>query len=219
MQSNSKSFLERVVTPWWIRLSLPLMIWRKKASAEKRVYLTFDDGPTKEVTDQLLDILQRYNAKATFFCLGENVQKHRAQFAAMIAEGHLIGNHSHRHLNGWKTSPQRYVDDVAECQSTLVAELDKPPAYFRPPFGRISIRQFMRLRRKFEIVMWDILSLDYRTELTGKQVADNVIENAKSGSIIVLHDSTIAADRVVIALPLILEHFSNSGFKMCTLDQ
>jgi len=216
---KSASWLEKVVTPGWMRLALPLVTWRKEATAEKKIYLTFDDGPTTELTEWILSELKRHNAKATFFCIGENITRHPEQVAAMMAAGHLICNHSHRHLNGWKTNSKEYVDDVLNCQKVLTQSLGCSPRYFRPPFGRISIRQWCRLRREFEIVLWDILSMDYRPELTGSQVANNVIQNAKAGSIVVMHDSILAAERVTRSLPLIVDHFSNAGFQMCRLDE
>lgn len=211
--------LENVVTPWWMRIGIPWLTWRKNTRSQKQVYLTFDDGPTSEFTMQFLEILKRYNAKATFFCLGENVEKNRDQFAAIVDHGHAIGNHSHTHPNGWKTPTKQYVTDVLRCQETLTDSLGHAPKYFRPPFGRISVNQLIQLRRTFEVVMWDILSMDYQVELNGGQVAQNVTENTKPGSIVLLHDSELAAERVTVALPLILQHLSENGFEMCTLDQ
>ena len=217
-KSISTSRLENVVTPWWIRW-IPMVTWRKKSNSEKKVYLTFDDGPTKDVTRQILADLRRFNAKATFFCIGENVENHPDLLEEMISSGHMMGNHSHRHLNGWKTKTRTYVNDVLECQATLTDRLGHEPKLFRPPFGRISFGQMLRLRKRFEIVLWDILAMDYRIELSGQQVANNVIENAKNGSIVLLHDSDLAQERVSIALPKILQHFSDSGFQMCRLDE
>lgn len=198
---------------------MPLVTWRKKANDQKRVYLTFDDGPTAEFTGQLLELLKQYDAKATFFCLGENVERNRVQFSAIVDGGHLVGNHSHSHINGWKTATKPYVSDVSRCQDVMSDALGYAPKYFRPPYGRISLNQLIQLLRNFEVVLWDILSMDYRQELTGDQVAENVTENVKPGSIVLLHDSELAAERVMVALPLILEHLSQNGFQMCTLDQ
>lgn len=211
--------LENVVTPRWLQIGMPLVTWRKKANAQKKVYLTFDDGPTAEFTGQLLDVLRQYDAKATFFCLGENVEKNRDQFATIVDGGHLVGNHSHSHPNGWKTATKPYVADVLHCQDVLSDAIGCAPKYFRPPYGRISLKQLFQLRRSFEVVLWDILSMDYRHELTGQQVARNVTENVKPGSIVLLHDSELAAERVTVALPMILEHLTENGFQMCTLDQ
>ena len=198
---------------------MPLVTWKKRVGSDSKIFLTFDDGPTPEVTAQLLRILKQYKAKATFFCLGANIEKYPDRFAEMVDEGHQLANHSHSHPNGWKTGAQSYVDDVLRCQESLVKLLGYSPKLFRPPYGRISFRQLMALRRRFEVVMWDILSLDYRQELTGVDVADNVKGNAKSGSIVVMHDSELARERVVAALPLILQHFSERGYQMCKLDE
>jgi len=201
-----------------MQFGMPLVTWRKKANAQKRVYLTFDDGPTAELTGRLLDVLNQYDAKATFFCLGENIEKNCDQIAAIVDGGHLIGNHSHSHPNGWKTATGPYVADVLRCQEAMNDALGYAPKYFRPPYGRISLSQLMKLRRSFEVVMWDILSMDYRSELTGQQVARNVTEHVRPGSIVLLHDSELAAERVTVALPVILEHLTENGFQMCTLD-
>ncbi len=211
--------LENVITPWWVRVAVPLATYRKQASDEKKIYLTFDDGPTSKVTDQILELLKPYEAKATFFCLGQNVEAEPGRFQALIDHGHLIGNHSYSHPNGWKTDARSYVRDVMRGQEVLTEALGHAPKYFRPPFGRLSVRQMIRLGREFQIVMWDILSLDYRTELTGETVANNVIQNATSGSIVLLHDSDLAAERVLAAVPRILTHFTENGFRFCTLDQ
>lgn len=210
--------LENVVTPVWMRLGMPLVTWRKHADSQKCIYLTFDDGPTAKGTGQILGILGDFQAQATFFCLGENVESHPARFSAIVDQGHLIGNHSHSHPNGWKTSSRDYVADVARCQEVLRSRLGFEPKYFRPPFGRISFRQLLRLRKRFEVVLWDILGMDYRPEITGQHVARNVIEHATSGSIVVLHDLDQQPERVHVALPLILQHFKDNGFEMRRLD-
>ncbi len=211
--------LENVVTPSWMQLGLPLVTWRRTACPQKQIFLTFDDGPTPELTPQILELLKRYDAKATFFCVGENVAQNRDQLAAIVEGGHLVGNHGYSHLNGWKTRTKPYVDDVLRCQEVLGDVLGHAPRYFRPPYGRITLNQIFQLRRTFEVVLWDILSMDYRQELTGPQVAKNVTGNVKSGSIVLLHDSKLAAERVIVALPVILEYLSASGFQMCGLDQ
>lgn len=210
--------LEHVVTPIWLRIGFPLVTWRKKPDSRKCIYLTFDDGPTAEGTDQLLRILAEFQAKATFFCLGSNVEKHPERFSELVDAGHLIGNHSHSHPNGWKTRQRDYIADVARCQEILRQKLGFEPRYFRPPYGRISFNQLVRLRRRFEVVLWDILGLDYRADVTGQQIARNVIGNATSGSIVLLHDSELASEKVQVALPIILEHFTSGGFELCRLD-
>ncbi len=198
---------------------MPWVTWRIRANSGKQVFLTFDDGPTRELTGPLIEVLAQYNAKATFFCIGQKVKKNRDQFRGIVEAGHLIGNHSLSHLNGWNTSAKAHVADVLQCQEILSDELGYAPKYFGPPFGRISVRQLFQLRKRFEVVLWDILSMDYRQELTGEQVARNVSENVRPGSIVVFHDSDLTKDRVTVALPIILEHLSENGFQMCKLDQ
>jgi peptidoglycan/xylan/chitin deacetylase (PgdA/CDA1 family) len=217
-QAAKPSWLENVVTPWWMRVSLPLATWRKKASDEKKIYLTFDDGPSDQMTDRILAILNRFDARATFFCIGQHAELHQSRLADIVAQGHLVGNHSYSHLNGWETDSNSYVDDVRQGQKVLSEALGHSPRYFRPPYGRISLAQLLRLRKMFEVVMWDILSMDYRHELTGEEVGNNVTQHARPGSIVLLHDSELAAPRVQIALPRILQHFSDKGFQFCTLD-
>ena len=210
--------LEKVITPWWMRAAVPMATWRKKSSGENEIYLTFDDGPTPEVTEQISSQLKQYDALATFFCLGQNVEQDPDRLKALVDDGHRIGNHSYSHPNGWKTKTDLYVDDVMRGNAVLTEVLGYSPKHFRPPYGRLSIGQMFQLYRQFDVIMWDILSMDYRTELAGDQVAENVTQNATAGSIVLLHDSQLAAERVLVALPRILDHFSLRGFRFCTLD-
>ena len=212
-------WLENVVTPWWMQMVVPMAMWRKKPIGQKKIYLTFDDGPTGQVTDQVLANLSQFGARATFFCIGQNVENDRKRVAVMADQGHLIGNHSYSHPNGWKTRTHDYVADVIRCQEVLTKTLGESPSYFRPPFGRLKLAQLLKLRRQFDVVLWDILSMDYRAELTGHDVAQNVTQNAKPGSIVLMHDSQLSAERTVEALPKILRYFSENGFEFCTLDQ
>ena len=207
------NFAEKVVMPFWLRWSIPWVTWRIP-EIEKAVYITFDDGPTNKVTYRLLETLAEFNAKATFFCLGENVEKRPKVFNELVAAGHTIGNHSFSHPNGWQTDKQAYIADVNRCQQTLVDQLGYAPKYFRPPYGRATISQMWSLRREFEIVMWDVLSMDYMQQLSAQEVAENVTSNVKPGSIVVLHDSQKARERVVKALPLILRDLNEKGFVM-----
>lgn len=219
VSNGNRSRLENVITPWWTRLALPTATWRKDSPGQKKVYMTFDDGPTDSLTEELLATLKQFGAKATFFCIGKHAQKDQRLVTAMVDDGHLIANHSYSHLNGWKTSCRNYVADVIRCQDVLENQLGYPPRFFRPPFGRITPWQFAKLRKRFEIVMWDTLSLDYRPELTGQTVAENVTDSVRPGSIVLMHDSELAAARVKVALPVILRHLTANEFQFCTLDE
>ncbi|MFI5171003.1 MAG: polysaccharide deacetylase family protein [Chitinophagales bacterium] len=194
-----------VKTPWYLKSVYPSLIWEIKK--ENTLYLTFDDGPIPYVTEEILNILKDYNAGATFFCIGENVQLHRNIFNRIVDEGHQTGNHTYHHYNGWKTENKIYVDDVMQC------ELEVPGNLFRPPYGRISYQQIQELKKNFRIVMWDVLSGDFDTAIDAEKCQKNVVDNAVSGSIVVFHDSLKAKDRVLKSLPVVLEHFSERGFK------
>ena len=183
------------------------LIWSLPTD-EKVLYLTFDDGPIPEVTPDVLDILDRYNAKATFFCVANNAMKYPLLLKEIVNRGHAIGNHTYSHKEGWKTSLFGYLKDFLKAENILGKS-----GLFRPPYGRISPQQITALKKHTKIVMWDVLSADFDVNIDFKQCAKNVINSAQKGSIIVLHDSIKAQDRVLKALPLILDHFSDYEFK------
>jgi peptidoglycan/xylan/chitin deacetylase (PgdA/CDA1 family) len=170
------------------------------------LYLTFDDGPTPGVTEFVLDQLKHYGATATFFLVGSQAEKHPELVERMRAEGHAVGHHSYSHLNGWKTSDDAYLEDVQRAAKIVGGPL------FRPPFGRIKITQIEALKRDHHIVMWDVISGDFDQSITEQQCLDNVLSNAKAGSIVVMHDSTKAEDKVRYALPKVLERFAQKGY-------
>lgn len=170
--------------------------------ARKAVYLTFDDGPHPEATPFVLDQLQRYNAKATFFCIGKNVVEHPDIYQRILEEGHTTGNHTHNHLNGWKTGTDKYLENIFEARKYIDSPL------FRPPYGRITPFQIKQVKQRIpgaKIIMWDVLSADFDTEITGETCVQNVVFKLQPGSIIVFHDSTKAWDRLSYALPRVLE--------------
>jgi len=183
-------------------------------TTEKVVYLTFDDGPIPEVTPFVLDQLKKYNALATFFCIGRNIEENPHIFDRIIAEGHGIGNHSYDHLNGWQTSNEDYYANIEKCGETLKEQY---PAYssqlFRPPYGKLKPAQYKFLKDRYKIVLWDVLSFDFDQKIAEEKVLNNVITNAEPGSVIVFHDSLKAQQKVEYALPKVLEHFSAKGFK------
>jgi peptidoglycan/xylan/chitin deacetylase (PgdA/CDA1 family) len=198
-------YLTRI--PIWFRKLNSSLVWSIPAN-EKELYLTFDDGPHETATPFALDQLKHYNAKATFFCLGKNVKTSRGIYNRIISEGHAVGNHTFNHLDGWKTKNDLYMNDVMEAAKYIDSKL------FRPPYGKISPLAAKMLRKKlnYKIIMWDILSADFDAKLSPQKCAENVILNAKPGSIIVFHDSTKAWERMSYSLPRILDHFSGSGY-------
>ncbi len=206
-----------VKTPWLLRKMYPECIWRMAVRPKEKVlYLSFDDGPHPVATPYVLDQLQRWNAKATFFCIGKNVVSHPEIYQRILQEGHRTGNHSFNHLNGWKTPNEKYFQDILETTKYVDSNL------FRPPYGRITKFQARLLSgldthqhadRKFTIIMWDVLSADFDLRLTPEKCALNVIGNAKPGSIVVFHDSEKAYPRMKDALPATLQYFSEKGYR------
>lgn len=188
------------------------MTWKLDGEG-KKVYLTFDDGPTPKVTDWVLDRLQEYDAGATFFCLGRNVEAHPGIFQRIRDRRHAVGNHTYSHMKGFRSSVDRYMDDVRIADNLIGSGL------FRPPYGRILPKQVRAVTAHFRIIMWSVLSVDYNRRLTGAKVANNVIRNVSPGSIIVFHDSDKARKNLFHALPLVLQHLKEEGYSMETIDQ
>lgn len=181
-------------------------LWRMPAQ-EKKIYLTFDDGPAPGVTDQVLDVLKSAGVKATFFCVGENAERHPDLFTRIAEEGHAVGNHTYNHLNGWKTDTRAYLANVKKCAQVFSSPL------FRPPYGKMKPSQSRRLRAMgYRIVMWDVLSCDYDAKLNGHDCLKNVLDHTRNGSIIVMHDSRKAKEKMLFALPPMLEKLLEKGF-------
>ncbi len=192
-------------TPFILKLIYPSIICRVPTT-EKKLFLTFDDGPIPDVTLQVIEHLNKYNAKATFFCVGDNVKKHPSEYAHLQRSKHAVGNHTQHHLNGFKTATNDYINNVAIASNYVHSKL------FRPPYGRMKPAQYFALKNNYKIVMWDVLSYDYDAKISAEQCLHNVIDNSRSGSIIVFHDSIKAADKMLYVLPKVLEHFSEAGF-------
>jgi peptidoglycan/xylan/chitin deacetylase (PgdA/CDA1 family) len=196
-----------VKTPWIVKRLYSSLIWDIKTE-DKKLYLTFDDGPHPKASSFVLDTLKQYNAKATFFCIGKNVIENRDIYNRIISEGHTVGNHTQNHLNGWKTNDEDYITNIKQAALNIDSKL------FRPPYGRISRFQIKLLQQlDYRIVMWDVLSGDFDTTLSKEKCANNVILQAISGSIIVFHDSEKAWERLEYALPKVLEYFNGQGFE------
>lgn len=209
----------------FIHKVFPHFTW-KINTTEKVIFLTFDDGPIPEVTPWVLGELEKYEAKATFFCVGDNIRKNSSIFEEIIARGHSTGNHTFNHLNGWQTSEKVYLENVQLCEDylniqknnarlrneqTKVYSTDRP--LFRPPHGRLSAAQSKILRTHYQIVMWDVLTGDFDQKLDKNICLQKAIKYTKKGSIVVFHDSQKAKKNLYHALPPYLEHFSNQGFK------
>lgn len=177
---------------------MPKFLWHKEEN--DAIYITFDDGPHPEATIFALDQLQRYEAKATFFCIGNNVRLHKSIYNQILAQGHTIGNHTNNHINGWKNTIKNYVIDVHKAKQVIDTPL------FRPPYGRIRPLQAKQLiQQGYTIVMWSLLSGDFDTNITPEECWENVRKNVKAGDIIVFHDSTKAYPRMKYALVELLK--------------
>ncbi|WP_424493055.1 polysaccharide deacetylase family protein [Salinimicrobium sp. GXAS 041] len=200
--------------PGFIRILFPRRFW-KVATKKKVLYLTFDDGPVPEITPWVLEQLKKYQAKATFFCIGDNIRKHPNIFQQIISEDHRIGNHTHNHLNGWKTSTNYYVKNVLLGEDFISEKREQEaPRLFRPPYGRLTRKQSKILQKKnFKIVMWDVLTKDYDRSLSAEKCLKNTIKHSRPGSIIVFHDSIKASGNLKIVLPKVLAHFSTQGYR------
>jgi peptidoglycan/xylan/chitin deacetylase (PgdA/CDA1 family) len=172
----------------------------------KTLYLTFDDGPTPQVTDRILDILGAYGVRATFFCIGRNVERYSTLMNRILEAGHAVGNHTYSHLRGWYTPDREYFDDI-ELAGQLI-----PSRLFRPAYGMITPNQVKHLKQKYQIVLWDVMSFDFHPGTSPEKCLDNVIRYAQPGSVIVFHDSLKASEKVLHALPGVLASFTEQGF-------
>jgi len=182
-------------------------------NVEKKVYLTFDDGPTPEITEWVLEQLKTYNAKATFFCIGNNIAKHPEIFKRLLNEGHTIGNHTQNHVKGWETENNTYFGEVEKCDEVISKQTNIDSKLFRPPYGKIKPSQSNYLRKLgYKIIMWDVLSADFDTTISKEKCLENVLKNVESGSIIVFHDSIKAFPNLEYTLPKTLEFLSKNGY-------
>jgi len=204
-----------VKIPKLIKRFFPNYVW-DFSSKDKVIYLTFDDGPTPEITDWTLRTLKQYHAKATFFCIGSNVAKYPELFNRVLAQGHSIGNHTQDHIKGWKTSKEKYLDNAIKAETIINKAIDNRQEtlnLFRPPFGQIKNSQGRALiKRGYKIIMWSVITFDWEQSVSKEQCLENAISKTKKGNIVVFHDSIKASKNMQYALPRFLEHFSKKGY-------
>ena len=192
--------------PQFIRRLYPRAHWRMNTS-EKAVYLTFDDGPIPEVTPWVLDVLDKYQIKATFFMVGDNVRKHPDEYKMVVERGHRIGNHTFNHLKGFEEGSERYIANIDKADCYLSTDL------FRPPHGIMRMKQYRMLSKRYRIIMWDLVTRDYNPKLNGEQVLRKVRKYARNGSIITFHDSLRSVDNLRYALPRAIEWLQGEGYE------
>ncbi|MFY0600465.1 MAG: polysaccharide deacetylase family protein [Cyclobacteriaceae bacterium] len=197
------------------RLIFGQFVW-KVNNVDKNLYLTFDDGPTEEVTDYVLDTLDQYNAKATFFVVGKNVEKSPETLLKVLKAGHSVGNHTYSHVSGWKTNSAYYENDTSKCDRVL-GEMNITTNLFRPPYGRINIRSIKKISLKKSIIMWGFLSGDFDQKLNIQKSLSS-IKGMKSGEIIVFHDTKKAFDNLKTLLPETLDHFDKLGYQFKKIE-
>jgi len=195
-----------VKTPMFVQRIFSGLIWRMVQS--KKVYLTFDDGPVPEATPWVLDLLKEKKVKATFFCVGENVERYPEVYARILKEGHAVGNHTYNHLNSWQTKNEAYTSNIEKAADCIESSL------FRPPYGKLSWGTIRQLKSKYNVIMWDVLSGDFDTSISPETCLQNVKQHAKEGSIIVFHDSVKAIDTLKYVLPRIISFFAEKEIQM-----
>lgn len=233
-----------IKTPTFLKFFFRNWLW-SISSKEKVLYLTFDDGPTPEITEWTLNELKKYEAKATFFCIGKNITDHPKIFQKIIAENHAVGNHTNNHLNGWKTKTSAYLKNIEEAENCFKKNIKpkpfsaKPETFtlsvvngcnqnvvvgqnsklFRPPYGKLTFSQSRKIRKMgYKIIMWDVLSADFDPKVSREKCLENVIKNIQNGSIIIFHDSHKASEKMKFVLPKVLEYYSYLGYRFCPLS-
>lgn len=214
--------------PTWLINRFTQLTWQQPTT-EKIIYLTFDDGPMRGVTEWVLDTLAVYEAKATFFCVGDNIRKNPDIFERVVSEGHKVGNHTFNHLSGWGNDFLKYLDNIEKCQNILENTLKnyseklfllqkQNNSLFRPPYGKLTFEQINFLKQKYQIIMWDVLSYDFDRTLSPAIALQKTIKNTQNGSIVVFHDSFKSFKQLEWILPRYLAHFTHLGYKFLVID-
>lgn len=206
-----------IKSPRWLSFIFKNRIWHFN-NTYKVLYLSFDDGPTA-ITTFVLDTLKQYNAKATFFCIGDNINKNPTVFKRLLLENHSIANHTQHHVNGWKATTQEYYKECMLVDAKLYPPNFKGRKLFRPPYGKSTRKQRkLLLENGYDIVMWSVLSADFDPKITKEQCLQNVLNNTSNGNIIVFHDSKKCEEKLRYALPKVLEYYSKKGYEFKCID-
>lgn len=203
-----------IKTNWIIKKTFSNYTWAI-SNKKNTVYLTFDDGPIPEITTWILEQLKKHDAKATFFCIGDNIKKNPSLFKKIINEGHAIGNHTCNHLNGWKANTDSYIENIKLCEDAIEKHSDSnlKSKLFRPPYGKLRKSQSRAIRKLgYKIIMWDVLSADFDTSITKEKCLQNVLDYVEPGSIIVFHDSIKAFKNLEYVLPKTLAFLNKNNF-------
>jgi len=199
-----------VTTPKFIQALFPSLVWRKE-TLDKKIWLTFDDGPTPKITPWILSVLKKENVKATFFLVGEQIEEFPELVGAIIKDGHTIANHSYSHKNGWFTNKEKYLVDIENCQVLMPNN-----KLFRPPYGKITKAQIAGLKEKYKIILWDVLSYDFKQNTSPKKVQENIIQNTTSGSIIVMHNNQMSFKNLEPILEKTIQQLKTKGYNFST---
>lgn len=198
--------------PQFIRNLYPSAIWRMD-KVVRAVYLTFDDGPIPKVTPWVLDVLDRYGIKATFFMVGDNIRKHPDEFRLVVEKGHRIGNHTFNHIRGLSYDIDSYLENTDKARRMMMNT-----NLFRPPHGYMSPKQYAELKKRYKIIMWDLVTRDYDRKFTGEQILQKVKKYARNGSIITFHDSLKSEENIKYALPKAIEWLKDQGYEFKVFD-
>lgn len=200
-------------TPYWLRMLAGRGLTWEMPGKDRHLYITFDDGPQPETTPRILEQLAEYDAKATFFCVGENVKRYPGLYRSILGAGHAVGNHGYNHLNGWETATRKYVENTEKCHEVVKSRL------FRPPYGKMKPAQRKLLREKFSIIMWTVLSRDYDQRVDAHTCLEKSWEYTRPGAIVVFHDHEKTISKLEYVLPAYLGKANENGYSFQVLDQ
>ena len=198
-----------VKTPSLTKYLIPSLVWKQNTD-QKKIWITFDDGPDETVTPYLINVLEKFNIKATFFIIGNQAKKYPELVKLIINNGHKIGNHSFSHLNGFSTNNNKYLEDVEQAKKYIDSDI------FRPPYGKITPFQIKNLKKDFKIIMWDIMSWDFKENIYPNKIYKNVIDNVENGSIILFHNNLKSYNNLKNSLEIILERLKDKGYQFST---
>ena len=199
-----------VTIPKFLQSLFPSLVWRKE-TRDKEIWLTFDDGPTPEVTPWILSVLKKENVKATFFLVGQQIEEFPELLSTIVKDGHTIANHSYSHKNGWLTNKEEYLEDIENCQKLMPNN-----KLFRPPYGKITKAQITVLKEKYKIILWNLLSYDFHQNTTPKRVQENIIKNTTPGTIIVMHNNQMSFKNIQPILEKTIQQLKSEGYNFST---